>query len=33
LVFIRHEIEDWMKENSIPTVGQYCKEQFKKITN
>ena len=24
LVFIRHEIEDWMKENSIPTVGQYC---------
>ena len=33
LVFIRQEIEDWMKENSIPTVGQYCKEQFKKINN
>ena len=32
-VFIRQEIEDWMKENSIPTVGQYCKEQFKKLNN
>jgi hypothetical protein len=32
-VFIRQEIEDWMKENSIPTVGQYCKEQLKKINN
>ena len=33
LVFIRQEIEDWMKENSIPTVGQYCKEQLKKLNN
>lgn len=33
LVFIRQEIEEWMKENSISTIGQYCKEQFQNLNN
>lgn len=33
LVFVRQEIEEWMKENSIPTIEQYCKEQFNQLNN